>query len=118
MKNTLNLMTTDRYRVLTILHKNMAVLANRTTMVPLTQAEIGQQARFGKHKMTEILQDLQDIGLVLCLTKGRYALTQRAIYLIDQMNEIEQNLPEISDTPYRIRTIDVDAGLGSTVQSA
>ena len=108
MDNCMKLMTSDNYKVLRLLYSKLVAYPDHKTLAPYTLEEIAKLARFGKTKTVDIMKDLESFGLVIKESKGKYALTHKAVYIIENIRDMEQNLPKQSTAQYHRKTLDID----------
>lgn len=108
MSENIFYITNDRFRLLYILYKNTCYLSNKTTVIPFSQMEICKLSHFGKNKVNELTNDLIDMGFLLCISRGRYTLTNKGVCVINQLKALSNQLNDISVSPYRVMTVDFD----------
>ena len=91
MKEIIETITNNNYRVLKLLSDNQVQL-DGSTFIPLTQAEIAQKLNLSKVTINNIFKDLQEKKLVYQFEgrNGKYCLTDTArdiVKGIEKLNE-------------------------------
>ena len=80
----------NRYELLKLLYDNQLEVKG-DTYISLSQQEIADIAHFSKLKTNKIINELKDLDFVVPYRniRGKYALTERALHLIQLINITE-----------------------------
>ncbi|MDE6313357.1 MAG: nucleotidyl transferase [Lachnospiraceae bacterium] len=86
----LDLFLNDNYQILVILYEHQQTI-NDNTFSPITQQEIAIAVGCSVMKVNPIIKKLKDGGYINPYknSKGRYQLTDKAKYLIEEIKRIQ-----------------------------
>lgn len=81
----------DNYIVLKILYDNQVTVLNEK-QIPITQLDIAKVLGFSKNKVYSVFKILQEKGYIESEKKGKYRLTDSAIFVVENMNKMDKAL--------------------------
>ena len=76
-----------------LMYDNQTVILNKR-VVPLTQMEISSALNFSKMKTNAIFVELQNTGLIIQETRGKYSLTDIANEIIEGVCKLDKRVKE------------------------
>lgn len=85
----MDLFVNDNYKLLKLMYDNQTVILNKR-VVPLTQMEISSALNFSKMKTNAIFVELQNTGLIIQETRGKYSLTDIANEIIEGVCKLDK----------------------------
>lgn len=82
----------DRYRILQCMINRQIEVKNQT-IVPISQQDIADVVQLSKKKVNTIIGELKENGYIQqqSSTRGRYLLTDKAVYAIEKTQKEEAN---------------------------
>lgn len=83
----------DNYIVLKMLYDNQATVLN-DKQIPLTQLDVAKELGFSKNKVNSIFKMLQEKGYIEPNQRGKYKLTDRAEYIVENIEKIQKKIEE------------------------
>ena len=86
-----NTFMNDSYKLLKLMYDNQITVLNKS-FVPLTQMELSSELGFSKMKTNALFVDLQSKEYIVKVARGKYALSDKAIYIVDNIENIENTL--------------------------
>lgn len=89
----MDLFVNDNYKLLKLMYDNQTVILNKR-VVPLTQKEISSALNFSKMKTNAIFVELQNTGLIIQETRGKYSLTDIANEIIEGVCKLDKRVKE------------------------
>lgn len=89
-----DLFANDNFKLLKLLYDNQTIVLEKK-VIPLTQAEISSELGMSKAKINVMLGELQKRGYVAIQTRGRYVLLEKAICIIEDINNTEAKLEKM-----------------------
>lgn len=92
----IDLFLNDSYKLLKLLYDNQTVVLDKR-VIPLTQNEIGNALGMSKAKVNSLIGQLQDEKFVSLETRGKYALSEKAIMFIETMSRTDARLDKLKD---------------------
>ena len=92
----IDLFLNDSYKILNLLYENQTVVLDQK-VVPLTQSEIANELGMSKAKVNSLIGQLQNEEYVSLATRGKYVLSETAIFLIESMRRTDTNLLEVEN---------------------
>ena len=92
MENILDLFTNTTYKTLKTLYDLQVTLADGTTYVPVSQAEIARIVNVSTITMNSIFKELKVNGLVYPYSerRGVYVLSKKAFKIIENMEKLDE----------------------------
>lgn len=93
-KDILDLLLTDYYKILQVLHENQVRVNNDEKFVPITQVEVAEIIGVSKITMNSMFKELQSYNLIYPYKgkKGRYCLTDNAQAILEEIDKINNDL--------------------------
>lgn len=88
---SVNELVNDNYIILKILYENQVTILNKK-QIPITQLDVAKALGFSKNKVYSIFKMLRRNGYIQSDKKGKYELTDKAVYIVENLNKIEKNL--------------------------
>lgn len=88
---SVNELVNDNYIILKILYENQVTILNKK-QIPITQLDVAKALGFSKNKVYSIFKMLRRNGYIQSDKKGKYELTDKAVYIVENLNKIEMNL--------------------------
>jgi len=86
-----NDLVNDNYIILKILYENQVTVLNKK-QIPITQLDIAKALGFSKNKVYSIFKMLRMNGYIESDKRGKYELTDRAVYIVENLDKIEKDL--------------------------
>lgn len=87
----IELFLNDKYKLLKLLYDNQTLILNKK-VIPLTQQEISDALGMSKAKVNSLIGDLQENGYIYLETRGKYALLDKGILMIEDLSKTEAKL--------------------------
>ena len=87
----IELFLNDKYRLLKLLYDNQTLVLNRK-VIPLTQQEISAELGMSKAKVNSLIGNLQENGFISLETRGKYALLDKGILMVEDFSKTEAKL--------------------------
>lgn len=93
MKDLLEKITTDYYKVLRVLF-NTQIIVNENKFSPITQSEIAEKLGLSTMTINTIMKKLKKDNLIYNLNnrRGRYCLSDKAVKLIQTIEQLSTNI--------------------------
>mgnify|MGYP003306134176 CR=1 FL=1 len=88
---SVNDLVNDNYIILRTLYDNQVMILNEK-QIPLTQMDLAKALGFSKNKVYSVFKMLQNNGYIESTKRGKYKLTSRAIYIVENIKEMEEML--------------------------
>lgn len=85
----------DKYKLLKLLYDNQTFVLNKK-VIPLTQQEISAALGMSKAKVNSLIGDLQENGYISLETRGKYALLNKGVLIVEDINKTEAKLNKYS----------------------
>lgn len=83
----------DNYLILKLLYDNQVIVFGEE-VIPITQNDVCEKLGFSKNKIYKIFQNFQQDGILICHSKGKYSLTNKAKYIIEEIEKIKEYYKE------------------------
>ncbi len=96
MKSVIDKMTNNAYKVLKYMYSCQIELPDGTKYIPLSQAEMAPLIGVSIITINKLFRQLRDDNLLLPIEgkRGKYELTDKAIIIIKDIEELENKLEE------------------------
>ena len=94
--STIEKLMTNNYKVLKLIYDNQVKMTNGSVFTPMTQVEIANQIGVSTITMNAIFKEMLEDDLLYKYgnKRGRYCLSEKAIYIITKIDEINQGIKE------------------------
>lgn len=94
MKNVIDRMTSDSYKIIRIMYEHKDHLSDGTEYVPFSQMDMARELNLSINTMNKIFKQLDEDDLVHLMEgkRGKYILTDKAKTIIKEIARIENKL--------------------------
>ena len=94
MKNVIDRMTSDSYKIIRILYEHKDHLPDGTEYVPFSQVDMARELNLSINTMNKIFKQLDEDDLVHLMEgkRGKYILSDKAKTIIEEMVRLENTL--------------------------
>ncbi len=94
MKNVIDRMTSDSYKIIRIMYEHKDHLPDGTEYVPFSQVDMARELNLSINTMNKIFKQLDEDDLVHLMEgkRGKYILTDKAKTIIKEIARIENKL--------------------------
>lgn len=94
MKNVIDRMTSDSYKIIRILYDHKDHLPDGTEYVPFSQVDMARELNLSINTMNKIFKQLDEDDLVHLMEgkRGKYILSDRAKTIIEEMVRLQNKL--------------------------
>ena len=88
---SVNDLVNDSFLILATLYENQVTVLNEI-QIPLTQLDIAKALGFSKNKVYSVFKMLKKRGYIESVKRGKYTLTDKAVYIIENLYEMDKML--------------------------